>query len=29
VTTDPCTGCFGGTDAGPIATAVMNELLND
>ena len=21
-------GCFGGTDAGPIATAVMNEILN-
>ena len=29
VTTDPCTGCFGGTNAGPIATAVMNELLNN
>ena len=28
VTTDPCTGCFGGTDAGPIATSVMNELLS-
>ncbi len=28
VTTDPCTGCFGGTDAGPIATSVMNQLLN-
>ena len=28
VTTDPCAGCFGGTDAGPIATAVMNEILN-
>lgn len=28
VTTDPCNGCFGGTDAGPIATSVMNELLN-
>ncbi|MCB0876137.1 MAG: penicillin-binding protein 2 [Solirubrobacterales bacterium] len=27
VTTDPCTGCFGGTDAGPIATSVMNEIL--
>jgi peptidoglycan glycosyltransferase len=29
VTTDPCTGCFGGTDAGPIATAVMNQLLSN
>jgi peptidoglycan glycosyltransferase len=29
VTTDPCTGCFGGTDAGPIATSVMNEILNN
>ncbi len=27
VTTDPCTGCFGGEVAGPIATAVMGELL--
>ncbi len=27
VTTDPCTGCFGGQVAGPIATAVMGELL--
>ena len=27
VTTDPCTGCFGGQVAGPIATAVMSELL--
>ena len=29
VTTDPCAGCFGGTDAGPIATAVMQELLSE
>jgi peptidoglycan glycosyltransferase len=28
VTTDPCAGCFGGEVAGPIATAVMNELLS-
>lgn len=28
VTTDPCAGCFGGTDAGPIATAVMSEILS-
>ncbi len=28
VTTDPCSGCFGGEVAGPIATAVMRELLN-
>jgi len=28
VTTDPCAGCFGGEVAGPIATAVMQELLN-
>lgn len=28
VTTDPCAGCFGGEVAGPIATAVMNEILS-
>lgn len=28
VTLQPCPGCFGGEQAGPIATAVMNELLN-
>ena len=28
VTTDPCAGCFGGEVAGPIATAVMSEILN-
>ncbi|HET6831810.1 MAG TPA: penicillin-binding protein 2 [Solirubrobacterales bacterium] len=27
VTTDPCAGCFGGEVAGPIATAVMSEIL--
>ena len=28
VTVERCTGCFGGDTAGPIATAVMGELLN-
>lgn len=28
VTTDPCAGCFGGEVAGPIATAVMSEILS-
>jgi peptidoglycan glycosyltransferase len=28
VTVERCTGCFGGDTAGPIATAVMNQLLN-
>ena len=28
VTTDPCAGCFGGEVAGPIAMAVMGELLS-
>ena len=27
-TIERCTGCFGGNTAGPIATAVMNDLLN-
>jgi penicillin-binding protein A len=27
-TVETCTGCFGGDTAGPIATAVMNDLLN-
>lgn len=29
VTTDPCAGCFGGEVAGPIATAVMAEILSN
>ena len=28
VTLQPCAGCFGGTNAGPIATAVMQDILN-
>jgi peptidoglycan glycosyltransferase len=28
VTLQPCAGCFGGEQAGPIATAVMNQILN-
>ena len=29
VTVERCAGCFGGDRAGPIATAVMNELLSE